>query len=509
MQPTRTGLRRIAAAALTLVALGGTLAACGSSSSSAAKSSLVIGQVAEPEKSPDPILDGSLAGYNYYYNIFDQLTALNAKGKIIPRLATKWTPSDDYKTWTYSLRTDAKFTDGEPVTAQDVAFTYDKILASKDSDNLFYMEQLKSVKATDDHTVVFTLNSAFSPWPSITTAVSIVPQKVYEKLGSEGFAKAPVGSGPFKFVSWKRGVNYVIERNDKYWGTEPKLKKVTFQTVADADARLNGVQSGSLDIALISPNQVDGLKGNSSVSVVSRESNGATFLGMNSSKGVLANPKIRLAISKAIDLDSIAKNVLSGRATANSQLVAPTVTGYVKGLANADYDPAAARTLLKQAGYHGETIPFQYATDGRIPLSADVAQAIQGFLSKVGIKVKMMGTDQASLSDIIYSTVSVKGLYLNTWAPSTMDGDMPATNLFAGGQNDYAKSAAAKKLVMAQREVSGPARTAEFAKLFTLNEQQAYILGLYTPDTDYAVNPDVNWTPRADGEFFLGDTSFK
>jgi peptide/nickel transport system substrate-binding protein len=488
-----------------------TLAACGSGSDSAApapKKDLVIGQVTEPEKAPDPITDGSLAGYNYYYNTFDQLTALDPEGAVIPKLATEWTPSDDFKTWTYTIRSDVKFHDGTALTAKDVAFTYNKILDTPDSDNLFYMGQLESVKATDDTTVVFGLNAAFSPWPAITTAISIVPQAAYEKLGSEAFAKAPIGSGPFKFSSWTRGVSYVITANPSYWGAKPALDKVTFQTVADENARLNGVQSGSLDLALISPNQVDGLAGADAVKVASRVSNGVTFLGMNSTTGPLANVKIRQAISKAIDLDALSKNVLAGRATPNSQLAAPNVAGFDKGFANAPYDPAAAKALLAEAGYKGEAIPFEYATDGRIPLSSDIAQAIQGFLSAVGIKVQMIGMDQASLSDKIYGTVTIKGLYLNTWAPSTMDGDMPVTNLFAGGQNDYAKQAATKALVEEQRSFSGPERVAVFTKLNTLNQEQALILGLYTPNTDYAVNPDLNWTPRADGEFYLGDTSF-
>lgn len=508
MRSTRASYRKRAAVLLvTMLATAGVLAGC--SSGESAKTDIVVGAVAEPEKSPDPIMDGSLAGYNYYYNVFDQLTALDPAGKIVPRLATKWTSSPDFRTWTYSLRTDAKFTDGEPVTAQDVAFTYNEILAHNDSDNFSYMEQLQSVSAVDDHTVKFSLNAPFSPWPSITTAVSIVPEKVYKQLGSEGFAKAPIGSGPFKFVSWQRGVDYVIDRNDDYWGPKAKLTKVTFQTVGDENARVNGVQSGSLDLALISPNQVGSLGNGGQVRIASRESNGATFLGMNSKAGVLTDARIRLAIAKAIDLNSLTKDVLAGRAKANSQLVAPNVTGFVGDLSNQSYDPDGAKELLAQARYAGQAIPFQYATEGRIPLSSDVAQAIQGFLSKVGIKVDMMGTDQASLSDIIYSSVSAKGIYLNTWAPSTMDGDMPVTNLFAGGQNDYAQAPETKALVMQQRGVDGAARIDVFRKLFSLNDQQAYIVGLYTPQTDYAVNPSLEWTPRADGEFYFGDTGVK
>ncbi|WP_183091813.1 MULTISPECIES: ABC transporter substrate-binding protein [Mycetocola] len=489
--------------AATLLLAGCSAGAAGGS----ADHTLTIGQVAEPEKAPDPIMDGSLAGYNYYYNEFDQLTQLSADGELTPRLATKWTPNADFTTWTFTIRTDAKFSNGDPVTAEDVAYTYNKILASPDSDNLGYMETLKAVRATAKDTVEFDLNAPFSPWPSITTAISIVPEKVYEKLGSDGFAKAPVGSGPFKFESYTRGVNYTMVANPDYWGKAPETKKVVFQTVGDEDARLNGVISGSLDIALISPNQATGFNA-PGASVKSRTGNGSVFLGINSTAGVLADAKVRQAISLAIDEKSLVSKVLSGSGTANDQVIAPSVAGYVKDAATHEFDPEKAKSLLAEAGYKGEKITFQYATSGRIPLSSNVAQAIQGYLKAVGLNIELAGTDQATLSSIIYSTVNAAGIYLNTWAPSTLDGDMPVTNLFAGGQNDYAKDAAAKDLVLKQRTVSGDERTAVFAELHKLNVEQAHIIGLYTPNTDYAVRDGITWKPRADGEFVIADITY-
>lgn len=503
--------RGTTSAVIVAVATFGLLAGCGAQGATGgskdATSQITIGQVTEPEKSPDPIVDGSLAGFNYHYNVFDRLTALDASGAIEPQLATAWEASADFTDWTFTVRDDVTFHDGEPLTVEDVVFTYETILATPESDNLGYLGPLESVEAGEGNTVVFHLSAPFSPWPSITTAISIVPEKVYTELGSEGFAAAPVGSGPFKFVSWTRGVDYVIEKNPDYWGTVPSVDKVRFQTVADEEARLNGVSSGSLDIALISPNQVSSVEGSSSVKVASLASNGATFLGMNSTSGPLADPLVRRAISLAIDKDAIVGTVLAGRGVVNNQLVAPGVGGFDPSFPATDYDPELAKELLAQAGYTGEAISFEYATDGRIPLSSEVAQAIQGYLTEVGITLDMKGTDQASLSGKIYTTVNISGLYLNTWAPSTMDGDMPAENLFNGGQNDYARSPETAALVQQQRTVADADRIAVFNELFQLNEDQAYIIGLYTPNTDYAVNPDVTWTPRVDGEYVLNEVT--
>ncbi|MCC2323045.1 ABC transporter substrate-binding protein [Cellulomonas xiejunii] len=507
MRTTRATLAGLAVgAALALTACGTTTTS--SANSSASGASIVVAQVTEPDTIPDPVVDGSLAGYNYYYNVFDRLVMLDADGALQPQLATGWESNEDFTRWTFTVRDDVTFHDGSALTAADVAFTYQQILESPESQLLEYMQVLESVSASEDGSaVVFDLNAPFSPWPSITTAVSIVPQAVYEDLGSEAFAESPVGSGPFSFVSRTRGVEYVVERYDDYWGGAPEVERITFQTVADEDARLNGVLSGSIDVALVSPSQVAGVEGDSAIDLESLISNGVTFLGVNTQAGALQDPLVRKAIVHAIDRESIVENVLAGSGSATSQIVAESVTGFAPSVGVAEYDPDLARSLLTEAGYAGEPIAFEYATDGRIPLSTEVAQAIQGFLQDVGINVTMTGMDQASLSGRIYGTMDMKGLFLNTWAPSTMDGDMPATNMFAGGANDYTKSAETATLVATQRTVSGEERVAVFAELAALNIDQGLLIPLYSPQTVYAIDPALGWTPRVDGLYAFADTS--
>lgn len=475
----------------------------GASTTTTSVDSVTIGQVAEPTSVPDPIIDGSLAGYSYYYNLFDSLTRLDPDGKIVPWLATEWSSNKDFTEWTFELRDDVTFSNGDPLTADDVEFTFDTILNTPDSDPLTYLAPLKGVEATDPTTVVFELKEPFSSFPSLVTAAAIVPEKVYTELGSDGFAKAPVGSGQYEFVSWTPGVDYVLERNQDYWGEPAPYDRLTFQTVADEDARLNGVVSGSLNVALVAPNQVDSLQGGT-VDVENVPSNGVTFLGMNSTSGPLGDELVRKAIELAIDKEALTSSVLDGRASVAHEAIAPGVGGYDPSVEPSAYDPEQARELLEEAGYDGEPIPFEYATDGRIPLSGEIAQAIQGMLDEVGVKVDLQGMDQATLSDRIYGTENMKGIYLNTYAPSQMDGDPVIEDFFAGGSNDYAELPETAKLVDETRRVSGQERIDVYGELMRYNAEHALIIPLYVPDTSFISTSGMDWEARTDGLFYFG-----
>lgn len=503
--------QRLAALA-TAAALAVTLAACSGSGSpdpaaDGGPTSITVAQVTEPTRTANPVIDGSLAGYSWYYAVFDSLTILSADGTIEPRLATSWESSDDLETWTFHIRDDVTFHNGDPLTAHDVAFTYGTILDTPDSSPKTYMRPLESVEAIDDATVVFHLNTPFSPFPSVTTSVSIVPEKVWEQLGSEGFAAAPVGSGPYRFVSRTVGVDYVVERNDDYWGEPATYDTVTFQTVADEDARLNGVLSNSLNVALIAPNQVDAVAG--AADVVSAESNGVTFLGMNDTTGPLADERVRRAIELAIDKTSLVDDVLAGHAQVATQMIAPKVAGFDDTIEESAFDVSGAKSLLAEAGYRGEPITLSYASAGRIPLSEELVQAIQQMLQTAGMNIQLEGMDQATLSDRIYSAKDLTGLYLNTYAPSQMDGDPVIDDMFAGGYNDYTMSPETKVLVERTREVAGDERVSAYGELMRYNAAHAQLIPLYVPETNYAVSVGLGFEPRADGLFVFAPTTAK
>ncbi|WP_196810974.1 ABC transporter substrate-binding protein [Arthrobacter sp. 35W] len=494
---------------LALLALvGGLLTGCmpATTSGSAKDSQATIALPAEPSNT-DPIMTRSIAAWNMYYAMYDGLTRITADGKVVPGLATDWKHNADLSEWEFTIRPGVKFHNGEELKPSDIVYTYSTILGSEKSTNRPAVAMVKSVTAEADNVVKFTLKNPFSAWLNQVATIGIVPQDVYTKEG-DNFVNAPVGTGPFKFSAWQRGVSYSLERNGDYWGDKPALDKVTFSFVGAEDARVSGVESGTLNAGAIPPNQVPVLKNSTQATVISSPSNGSVFLGMNSKAAGLEDVRVRQAISLAIDRDEIIKGLMGGLATPNGQLVAKGVTGFVENFPVPTTDIERAKKLLSEAGYTGEPITLEYATVGGFPMSAEIAQAVEGYLSKAGITIKLVGTEQASLS-LKMANHKITGLYLNMWTPSSMDGDVVVNQILAGGPEDYAKDPAMAKLYLEQQAAPENQRSDVFKKIWELNRDQAYTVPLFTPSNSYAASPNLAWTPSVDGIYRATGVAFK
>ena len=469
----------------------------------------IVAAIPTDPTSMDPIRSGALVVLSVFFHTFDQLTTITADGELAPKLATEWTSNDDLTEWEFTLREGVEASNGEAITAEDVAFSYQAILDDETSENFAYLSSVASVEAVDDLTVRFTLTSPFSAFPRTTSLISVVPADTYQEEGADAFAQAPVGSGAYVFDSVRTGVSYDLVRNDDWWGEAPAIERISIQPVSSDESRVNGVLSGSLDVAPIGPTQVSAVEGQDSAQVFSALSNGVVFLGVNSTSGVLTDVRVRQAIGLAIDDEAITEGLLSGLAEPAKATLAPAVEGYSDDVEDAGYDPDRARELLAEAGYAGETIPFDYATDGRIPLSSEVAQTVQASLADVGITTELRGADQQAHTLKVRGR-EMQGIYLNTWAPSTVDGDLPLTDLYEpAGNNNYAQDPKTAELATAQRAVTGEARQEVFAELLDYSNEQGYFVPLYVPMNNYAADPDLDWTPRADGLFDFTQTSFR
>lgn len=454
--------------------------------------------------SMNPVLGSK--GLAIQKSVFDWLVDIDAKGEVVPRLATSWQSNPDGTQWTFNVRTDATFHDGTPVTIDDIIFTYQAVLDTPTSTirgNLAAMD--KMVKVSDTQ-LRFDLKMPFAAWPRQTSLLPVVPKASYDAVK---FDTAPIGSGPYKVVSFSSGQPARLEAFDGYWGPKPAFKEVTVVPSPQADARLAGLQStaaGSFDLSPLTTDQVPVVKGDRSLELLSTPSNFVAYASFNTNTPPLDDLKVRQAINHAIDREAITRTLYAGLAKPIGQMVAPVTFGYDGSIQPAKYDAALARRLLSESSYSGQTITFEYPTDGELQASNDLAQAIQGYLQAVGIKVELAGQPSATFIPSVQRR-GMKGMYMFNWRPSVLDAFQVLNLSFRPSNWGYVDNPEMEAaIVKSAGEVDQNARKALISQVWKINEAQVYFAPLYNDQYHYGIRPNkVAYTPRADGLIFAHD----
>lgn len=265
-------------------------------------------------------------------------------------LATEYESSEDGLTWTVKIRDDVKFTDGESLTASDVAFTYN-ICKENSAVNDFTM--LDYAEAVDDTTVVFHMTRAFSPWPYTMAITGIVPEHAYD----ETYGMNPIGSGRYILKQWDQGQQVILEENPDYYGEEVKIKKVTILFM-DEEASLAAAMAGQVDVAYTASTYAEmtptGYSLFETASVDNRGINLPTVAtqeidGLTVGNDVLCDVAVRRAINIGIDRETMIEHVLGGYGTA-AYSICDQMPWYNEA-SEVAYDPEAAAALLDEAGW--------------------------------------------------------------------------------------------------------------------------------------------------------------
>jgi peptide/nickel transport system substrate-binding protein len=288
----------------------------------------------------------------------------------------------------FKLRKGVRFHDGTPFSAKDVVASFKRILTDKQSLQAPNLENIKEMDAPDDLTVVLTLKKPDANALEDINSRVIMKQSAAEKMGEAD--NPPIGTGPFKFVSWDRSGQFVIRRNENYWGQPPKIDEVIYKNIQEDAARIAALESGQADIiSNLPPHEVERLKSNPRLRVQPVQGLRPIFLVLSPAYKPLDNPKVRRAITHAIDRDRIIKHVLEGNAYPLKGLLGPQVFGYDPNARAYPHDPDKAKQLLSEAGFaNGFEIDYHSPT-GRYPKDREVAQVIVEQLSKVGIKANL------------------------------------------------------------------------------------------------------------------------
>ncbi len=304
----------------------------------------------EPEAGFNPVYGWGAGEHVHEPLIQSTLTTTTADLKIGKDLATDYSVSEDGLTWTVSIRDDVKFTDGEPLTASDVAFTYN-LCVENSSVNDFTM--LKEAVAVDDTTVEFHMNTPFSIWPYTMAIVGIIPEHAYD----ENYGQNPIGSGRYIMKQWDKGQQVIFEANPDYYGDEVKMKKVTVLFM-DEDAALAAAMAEQGDVAPTAASYADQvIDGYSLLQVASVDNRGINLPvgpveerdGLTVGNEVTADIAVRRAINIGIDREEMITNVLGGYGTP-AYSVCDKMPWY-NSEAQVSYDPDGAKQLLEDAGW--------------------------------------------------------------------------------------------------------------------------------------------------------------
>ena len=304
----------------------------------------------EPEVGFNPVYGWGAGEHVHEPLIQSTLTTTTADLKIGKDLATDYSVSEDGLTWTVSIRDDVKFTDGEPLTASDVAFTYN-LCVENSSVNDFTM--LKEAVAVDDTTVEFHMNTPFSIWPYTMAIVGIIPEHAYD----ENYGQNPIGSGRYIMKQWDKGQQVIFEANPDYYGDEVKMKKVTVLFM-DEDAALAAAMAEQVDVAHTAASYADQvIDGYGLLQVASVDNRGINLPvgparerdGLTVGNEVTADIAVRRAINIGIDREEMITNVLGGYGTP-AYSVCDKMPWY-NSEAQVSYDPDGAKQLLEDAGW--------------------------------------------------------------------------------------------------------------------------------------------------------------
>ena len=313
---------------------------------------IAMGPTSEPEAGFDPAYGWGAGEHVHEPLIQSTLTVTNTDLTIGYDLATGYSVSEDGLTWTVTIRDDVSFTDGEPLTAEDVAFTYNTV---KEASSVNDFTMLDSAEAVDDTTVVFHMNRPFSIWPYTMAVVGIVPEHAYD---SETYGADPIGSGRYILKQWDRGQQVILEANPDYYGEAPKMQRVTILFMEE-DAAFLAAQAGEVDAAYTSATYsdqtIDGFHLDSYASVDNRGFNlpavpsGTDEEGRTVGNDLTSVVLVRRAINIGVDRQEMIDNVLNGYGTP-AYSICDQMPWYNEA-SEVEYDPEAAAELLDEAGW--------------------------------------------------------------------------------------------------------------------------------------------------------------
>ena len=374
-------------------------------------------------RSLDPALSTDVPTGEVVSLLFDNLTQFDADAKLIPGLARAWEPDPGGREYTFHLRQDATFHDGRPIKAADVRASLLRALAPGVSGGrswpLYPIEGARDFAAgrnkavpgivvSDDSTVVLTLEEPLNIFPKLLAmpVAAVVPTPA-----SDDFDQRPIGSGPWKFVSWSHDDAILLARNERYWGGPPKSDSLRIRIIPEPLTQAAEYEAGQLSVVEVPVGETRRWEQTHGQDLQRRPGLKDLYVAINTTRGPLRDVRVRRALNHAVDVPTLLSTVLAGRGVRAAGSLPPGIAGYDSTRAPYAFDPAEAKRLLAEAGYPtGFSLKLWRTQRAEL---ARLAQSIQQGLAEVGVRAEIVERDASSARAAVRNGEA--DLFLTDW----------------------------------------------------------------------------------------------
>ena len=455
----------------------------------------------------DPGFAQLYSSLQVYQNVFNKLVYVDDKGEFIPGLAKSWKMENE-KSWLFDLVDNAVFHNGEPMSAKDVVFTFNRLMDAKNKLPMrVFFSPVEGVEAVGQNQVRFHMSRPFGPFLAmLSQATEIVNEKALKEKDPK---LVPIGTGPYKFVEWVKDDHITLERWDKYWRPgRPYVDKIVFYAPADDTVRLTGLQTNRYDwIETVPPQRIPELERTRGIASSPGKPYFPFFLMLNASRPPLNDKKLRQAIAWALDRNEIVKLVYysSHVPTAEPTPAGPWATG--ENLHKAGPDLARAKQLLAEAGA-GAGLKLTYMVKSQVPVLVKTGEILREQLKKIGIELEVQPLESGQYFE---GLVGKKFDIAAAWWSVTVDPDMfyyPMQHSSSGWNFTGFKSEEADKRLDAFRFNPSPAaRKKMYPELVRWFQEEGSLVVFSNAIQRYWMKPNVKGSaPLSSLELRFEDT---
>lgn len=446
-----------------------------------------------------------------FYPVFDALTFITGDGLVDPALATSWEATSD-TTWEMQLREDVQFSNGEPFDANDVKFTYDRVLNPENEQVVrSRVETIESVEVVDDYTIRITTAEPDPILLKRLASVFILPDEYFAEAGETSFAAEPVGTGPFEFTDFQPSASVTLTAVDSSWRGQPGIDSIEITAMPEAGTRVAALQTNEIDLVEgIPPEQATVLSGESGIRIAQATLGQVNVIILDTENHeALSNQTVRQALNHAVDKQAIVDNIMGGFGEPTGQLVADNGVGHNRDIEPYEYDPARARTLLEEAGYGDGFEMTIYTTEGMQLNDKQMVEATSGYLEEIGIDVSVETIESAAFVDEYHGGGMSPAFFIGWWYFPAMDGDFVYVwNQSQTPQSRFESERFDELYAEARQQIDVDERGETMREMAEFLHESAPVIYLMHPAEIYAVSDAVQgFEPRPDRVIWFDDIS--